>query len=51
MSILFSPLKIGNVELPNRFVSSATYESMAKETGEVSDELISEDTRSWPKEK
>ena len=40
MSVLFSPMKIGNVELPNRFVSSATYEVMAKETGEVSDELI-----------
>lgn len=40
MSLLFSPIKIGNVELPNRFVCSATYEVMAKETGEVSDELI-----------
>jgi 2,4-dienoyl-CoA reductase-like NADH-dependent reductase (Old Yellow Enzyme family) len=40
MSVLFSPRKIGNVELPNRFVNSATYEAMAKETGEVSDELI-----------
>jgi 2,4-dienoyl-CoA reductase-like NADH-dependent reductase (Old Yellow Enzyme family) len=40
MSALFSPKTIGNVELPNRFVSSATFESMAKETGEVSDELI-----------
>lgn len=40
MSILFTPKKIGNVELPNRFVHSATYEVMAKESGEVSDELI-----------
>ena len=40
MSILFTPKRIGNVELPNRFVHSATYEGMAKETGEVSDELI-----------
>ena len=40
MSVLFSAMKIGNVELPNRFVNSATYEAMAKETGEVSDELI-----------
>lgn len=40
MSKLFTPKKIGNVELPNRFVHSATYEGMAKETGEVSDELI-----------
>jgi len=40
MSILFTPKKIGTVELQNRFVHSATYEGMAKETGEVSDELI-----------
>ncbi|MBW1813101.1 MAG: NADH:flavin oxidoreductase [Deltaproteobacteria bacterium] len=40
MSALFSPMKIGNVEIPNRFVNSATYECMAKETGEVSDDLI-----------
>ena len=40
MSLLFSPIKIGNVELPNRFLCSATYEVMAKETGEVSDEFI-----------
>jgi len=40
MSILFTPKKIGNIELQNRFVHSATYEGMAKETGEVSDELI-----------
>ncbi len=40
MSMLFKSKKIGNVELPNRFVHSATYEGMAKETGEGSDELI-----------
>ncbi|CAB1060939.1 2,4-dienoyl-CoA reductase [NADPH] (EC [Olavius sp. associated proteobacterium Delta 1] len=40
MSALFSPMKIGNVEVPNRFVNSATHECMAKETGEVSDELV-----------
>ena len=40
MSLLFSPIKIGNTELPNRFVNSATYEVMAQKTGEVSDELI-----------
>lgn len=40
MSKLFTPGKIGNVELPNRFVHSATHEGMAKESGEVSDELI-----------
>ncbi len=40
MSALFSPMKIGNIEIPNRFVNSATYECMAKESGEVSDDLI-----------
>ncbi len=40
MSALFTPMKIGNVEIPNRFVNSATYEAMANETGEVSDELV-----------
>ena len=40
MSLLFTPKKIGKIELPNRFVHSATYEGMAKGSGEVSDELI-----------
>lgn len=40
MSVLNSPKKIGNLELPNRFVNSATYESMAKESGGISDEYI-----------
>ncbi|CAB1058067.1 hypothetical protein D1BOALGB6SA_2823 [Olavius sp. associated proteobacterium Delta 1] len=40
MSALFYPMKIGNVEIPNRFVNSATHECMAKETGEISDDLI-----------
>jgi 2,4-dienoyl-CoA reductase-like NADH-dependent reductase (Old Yellow Enzyme family) len=40
MSILFTPQKIGNIKLPNRFVHSATYEGMAKKSGEVSDGLI-----------
>ena len=40
MSILFSAKKIGNVEIPNRFITSATHEGMADKTGEVSDELI-----------
>ena len=34
MSMLFTPKKIGNLELPNRFVHSATYEGMSKETCE-----------------
>lgn len=33
-------MKIGSVELSNRFVRSATYDSMARETGEVSNRLI-----------
>jgi hypothetical protein len=40
MSALFSPINIGNVGIPNRFVNSATHECMAMATGEVSDELI-----------
>ncbi len=40
MSILFSPRKIADTEIPNRFVCSATHESMASKTGEVTDELI-----------
>ena len=33
-------MKIGNIEIPNRFVNSATYEVMAEENGEVKNELI-----------
>lgn len=40
MSILFSPVRIGSMEVANRFVHSATYEAMATENGEVTDELI-----------
>lgn len=40
MSKLFEPSKIGKMELKNRFVHSATYEVMAKESGEVTDELV-----------
>ena len=40
MSILFTPLNLGNIQIKNRFVQSATYEVMAAETGEVSDKLI-----------
>jgi 2,4-dienoyl-CoA reductase-like NADH-dependent reductase (Old Yellow Enzyme family) len=41
MSILFTPHKIGNVEIKNRFVRAATYEGMADQTGKVTDELLS----------
>lgn len=40
MSVLFSPVKIGELELVNRFVHSATYECMAEEDGTVSRRLI-----------
>ena len=38
--VIFTSKKIGDTQIPNRFVHSATYEVMAKENGEVSDELI-----------
>jgi 2,4-dienoyl-CoA reductase-like NADH-dependent reductase (Old Yellow Enzyme family) len=41
MSILFTPHKIGNVEIKNRFVRAATYEGMADQSGRVTDELLS----------
>ena len=40
MSMLFTTKNIGNLEIENRFVHSATYEAVSKETGEVSDELL-----------
>jgi 2,4-dienoyl-CoA reductase-like NADH-dependent reductase (Old Yellow Enzyme family) len=40
MSILFEPLNLGDVQIKNRFVQSATFESMATERGEVTDSLI-----------
>jgi 2,4-dienoyl-CoA reductase-like NADH-dependent reductase (Old Yellow Enzyme family) len=40
MSILFTSRKIGNIEIENRFVHSATYESMAQKNGKVTDALI-----------
>ena len=40
MSILFEPMKIGKMEVKNRFVRSAVLENMAKKTGEVTDDLV-----------
>lgn len=40
MSILFSPKKIGNLEIKNRFVHSGTGECMATEDGKVTEKLI-----------
>ncbi len=40
MSKLFTPLQLGNVEISNRIMASATHEGMADKTGAVTDELI-----------
>ena len=49
MSILFTPMYLGNVEIKNRFVHSATYEVMASEEGEVTEELIKRYQRNFLK--
>jgi 2,4-dienoyl-CoA reductase-like NADH-dependent reductase (Old Yellow Enzyme family) len=40
MSILFKPMKLGPLEIQNRFIHSATYEGAALATGEVTDEIV-----------
>jgi 2,4-dienoyl-CoA reductase-like NADH-dependent reductase (Old Yellow Enzyme family) len=40
MSILFEPITLGDVEVRNRFVHSATYEGMATKAGAVTDALV-----------
>jgi 2,4-dienoyl-CoA reductase-like NADH-dependent reductase (Old Yellow Enzyme family) len=40
MSILFEPIKIRNMEVPNRFVRSATYDAAADRNGHVSDQQM-----------
>jgi 2,4-dienoyl-CoA reductase-like NADH-dependent reductase (Old Yellow Enzyme family) len=40
MSALFSSIRIGQVELENRFMRSATYEGMAGEGGQASDAMV-----------
>ena len=40
MSVLFTPKKIGEMEIQNRFVHSATYECMADDNGEVTEKLL-----------
>jgi 2,4-dienoyl-CoA reductase-like NADH-dependent reductase (Old Yellow Enzyme family) len=40
MSNLFTPINLGNVQIRNRFIQSATVEVMASDTGAVSDKLI-----------
>lgn len=39
-NVLFQKGRIGNLILKNKFVRSATYETMAKEEGEISHELL-----------
>jgi len=40
MSVLFSPIEIRGLKVKNRFIHSATAESMALPTGDVTDQLI-----------
>jgi 2,4-dienoyl-CoA reductase-like NADH-dependent reductase (Old Yellow Enzyme family) len=40
MSILFTPLQLGNLEIKNRFVHAGTYEVMADENGFVTERLL-----------
>jgi 2,4-dienoyl-CoA reductase-like NADH-dependent reductase (Old Yellow Enzyme family) len=40
ISILFEPIKIGKMEVRNRFVRSATIENLANENGEVTDSFL-----------
>jgi len=40
MSLLFSPVSIGNITIPNRIIRSATYEGMAGEDGTVTTDLL-----------
>ncbi|MGD9210091.1 MAG: NADH:flavin oxidoreductase [Desulfobacteraceae bacterium] len=40
MSILFTPAKLGDVLIKNRFIHSACEDNMATESGDVTDEII-----------
>ncbi len=40
MPVVFTPHKIGKLEVKNRFVHSATQEAMSKQSGEVTDQMI-----------
>jgi 2,4-dienoyl-CoA reductase-like NADH-dependent reductase (Old Yellow Enzyme family) len=40
MSLLFSPARIGHLEVKNRLVHSATYEAMAGANGEITEQLL-----------
>jgi 2,4-dienoyl-CoA reductase (NADPH2) len=45
MSLLFTPKKIGTLEIKNRFVQSATFTASAKPNGEVSEQTIKRNQR------
>lgn len=40
-SVLFTPVRVGNVPIPNRFVRSATHDFMADEDGSITERNIS----------
>ena len=40
MSILMEPIAVAGMELPNRFVRSATHDSQSTATGEITDESV-----------
>ena len=39
-NIVFTPHKLGNLEIKNRIIRSATYENAASEDGEITDDLV-----------
>ena len=40
MSVLFTPIKVGKLEIENRFMRSATYSALADEDGLIGDESV-----------
>ncbi|UCH96871.1 MAG: NADH:flavin oxidoreductase [Candidatus Aminicenantes bacterium] len=40
MSVLFEPIRLANLQIKNRFVCSATYEGLARETGMVTEKIV-----------
>ena len=41
MSILFEPIKVGSLDIKNRFIRSATYYALADKDGFIGDESVS----------
>jgi 2,4-dienoyl-CoA reductase-like NADH-dependent reductase (Old Yellow Enzyme family) len=48
-SIVFTPARIGQIDIKNRLIRSATYENAATKEGEVSDFLVNL-IAAWPRE-